>query len=155
MNSESPRPFLKQRLAYIGLAVTMALACLLAALQMLRSSGPLYAQGDVRLYLPSVMGMPGSTRPPTGSYTCLEYEFGLVWTSEIITLNADGSSIYDFSPPYLTTMTGTWTYTPSIRQVGLTNFRWPTATYEAPNRLWASEYLPEPDFEVALECQRR
>lgn len=153
MNSESPRP-LKRRLAYIGLAVIAALLSLLAALQTMRSSSPLYAQGNSHLYLPSVLGMPGTT-PPTGSYSCLEYEFGLIWFSEVITLNADGSSIYDFAPPYLTTMTGTWTYTPSIRQVGLTNFRWPSATYEAPNRLWASEYLPEPDFEVALECRRR
>lgn len=155
MNSTASRPLIKRRLPYIGLAVIVALVSLLAALQTMRSSSLLYAQGDNRLYLPSVLGMPGSTPPPTGTYTCLEYEFGLVWFSEVITLNGDGSSIYDFDPPYLTTMTGTWTYTPSIRQVGLTNFRWPTATYEAPNRLWASEYLPEPDFEVALECRRR
>jgi hypothetical protein len=92
---------------------------------------------------------------PAGSYTCLEYEFGLVWASEVITLNPDGSSIYDFTPPYLSTMTGTWALVPATWEVQFTHFSWPTATYDAPDRLWASEYLPEPGFEVRLECARR
>ena len=110
------------------------------------------APDSQQLYLPSVFVL--APPSPAGSYSCLEYEFGMVWASEVITLNPDGSGIYDFTPPYLSTMTGTWAFVPATWEVQFTNFRWPTATYDAPDRLWASRYLPEPDFEVALECSR-
>ena len=145
-----------RRLSSIALAITVALALLLAVLSILNAGRPLSAWAAdtaARAYLPFAQTATPAT--PAGSYNCYEYEFGMVWYSEVITLNADGSSVYDYDPPYLTTMTGTWTYTPSIREVQITNFRWPTATYEAPDRLWASEYLPGPDFEIALECSRR
>jgi hypothetical protein len=96
-----------------------------------------------------------SADSPVGSYFCYEYEFGLIWTSEVITLNTDGSSIYAYSPPYSNVVTGTWVYTPSIQEVSFTNFHWPTATYEAPDRLWASRYLPHVDFTIAIDCGRR
>ena len=145
-----------RRLSSIALAVTAALALLLTVLGILNADRLLSGRAgddEARAYLPFALASPPTS--PVGSYNCYEYEFGMVWYSEVITLNTDGSSVYDYDPPYLTTMTGTWGYTPSMREVQFTNFRWPTATYEAPHRLWASRYLPEPDFEVALGCTRR
>ena len=103
------------------------------------------------VFLPIMYG-PGS---PAGTYNCYEYEFGLIWTTEVITLSVDGSSIYAYSPPSTAVVTGTWVYTPTAQEIGFTGFRWLTATVELPNRLWASKYLPQPGFEVALSCNRR
>lgn len=107
------------------------------------------------VYLPSVFSTESIFRSPAGVYQCLEYEFGLIWTTEVITLNADGSSIYNYAPPYTGMMTGSWVYTPANQLVGFTNFRWLTATYAAPERLRARRYLPQVDFEIALECLRQ
>jgi len=144
-----------RRLPYVALAITIALVLFMTMLDAL-DAGRLpsaRAADESRAYLPFA---PAATpASPAGSYTCYEKEFGMVWTWEVVTLNADGSSIYEYPPPYGSTVTGTWTYSPTIREVQFTNFRWLTATFDAPDRLWASEYLPEPGFEVALECGRR
>jgi hypothetical protein len=116
---------------------------------------PTQAAGQARAYLPLALDSTSTPASPAGRYTCYEYEFGLVWTWEVVTLNADGGSVYEYPPPYGSTVTGTWTYSPAALEVQFTNFRWLTATFDAPDRLWASEYLPGPDFEVALECMRR
>lgn len=144
-----------RRLPYLALAMTMALAALLAALSVLDMGRLLSARaaGEARAYVPFALTSTPAT--PAGSYNCYEYEFGLIWTTEVITLNPDGSSLYDFSPPYGNALTGTWAYVAALREVQFTNFSWPTATFDAPDRLWASEYLPGPDFEIALECGRR
>ena len=92
-------------------------------------------QNDVVIFLPVIMA-PAS---PAGSYHCLEYEFGLIWSSETITLNVDRTSIYDYDPPYVATVTGTWAYSPTIQEVSFTNFRWVTTTYEIPNHLWQDD----------------
>jgi hypothetical protein len=135
------------------------MACLLSLVMLsvaLRSlASPVHAPASMSpdestLHLPFVAG----DASPSGSYYCYEYEFGLIWTSEVITLNTDGSSMYSYYPPYTDFVTGTWAYTPSIPQVEFTNFRWTTATYEAPDRLWASRYLPHVDFEIAIDCGR-
>ena len=102
------------------------------------------------IFLPAIYG-PTS---PAGTYNCLEYEFGLVWTTEVITLSVDGSSVYAYNPPYAAVITGTWTYTPTVQEVGFTNFRWLTATVELPDRLWNRRYLPQAGFEVALSCSK-
>ena len=34
---------------------------------------------------------PGLVVTPAGAYYCYEYEFSLIWTTEVITLNPDGS----------------------------------------------------------------
>lgn len=152
MKRQRPLHKIVGRLGNAALAVALALALLLAAIGFLHSGRPLLAaEVTPRLYLPSVL------RPaynPAGSYECLEYEFGLVWDWEVITLTADGASLYAYrwqTAP----LTGTWRYTSATQEVQFTNFRWPTATYLAPDRLWASRYLPEPDFEIALSCTRR
>jgi hypothetical protein len=103
------------------------------------------------IFLPAVYGSPSLA----GTYDCFEYEFNLVWTTEVITLSVDGSSIYEYHPPHSTFVTGTWVYTPTVQQVGFTNFRWITATVELPDRLSARRYLPGPGFEVALRCNKR
>jgi hypothetical protein len=123
-------------------------------------SGPAHPAGRIRaqlapaadqaVFLPAIYG-PAS---PAGTYTCYEYEFGLVWTTEVITLSVDGSSVYAYSPPYTAVVTGTWVYTPTIQEVGFTNFRWLTATVQLPDRLWASRYVPHAGFEVALSCSK-
>lgn len=109
-----------------------------------------FPQNDVVIFLPVIVAPPS----PAGSYHCLEYEFGLIWTSEVITLNVDGTSIYDYDPPYAGTVTGTWAYSPTIQEVSFTNFRWVTSTYEIPNLLWARRYLPNAGFEIAIYCSR-
>lgn len=112
----------------------------------LRGSQPVTAS-----YLPSVL----ATESPAGSYYCYEYEFGLIWSADVITLNVDGTSEYSYCHPYGNLPTGTWVYTSSIRQVGFTNFRWVTTTYEAPDRLWAWRYLPYAGFEIGISCFRQ
>ena len=103
------------------------------------------------IFLPAVYGPPSLA----GTYDCLEYEYGLIWTTEVITLSVDGSSVYEYRPPHPSVVTGTWVYTPTAQQVGFTNFRWITATVLLPDRLWASRYLPQVGFEIALNCNRR
>ena len=107
--------------------------------------------GEHRVYIPLVFAPPS----PAGSYWCNEYEFGLIWTSEVITLYRDGSSIYVYGPPYEGVVTGTWAYTTERREVRFTGFRWPTATYEVEGVLWARRYLADVGFEVAVVCTRR
>ncbi len=108
-------------------------------------------QDEFQIYLPLIVGPPS----PEGSYWCNEYEYGLIWTTEVITLNADGTSVYEYHLPYSGIATGTWVYTPTTNEVGFTNFRWLTATYQAPGRLWAWRYLPESGFDIALDCGRQ
>ena len=144
-----------RRLSGMALAPPGALAALLAVLALLDAGRSPFARAagdEARAYLPFALASTPAT--PAGSYNCYEYEFGLIWTSEVITLNADGSSVYDYAPPYGGTVSGTWSFTPAIHQVQFTSFRWPTATFDAPDRLWARKYLPGPDFEIALECGR-
>lgn len=105
---------------------------------------------DVYLYLP-IIAMEAN---PAGNYYCHEWEFGLIWTGEAISLSVDGSSVYVYDPPYAGIATGTWVYTPSSEEVGFTNFRWLTATFLPPNRLWASKYLSYAGFEIAMSCSR-
>lgn len=124
-------------------------------------SGSAYLAGKFRaqlapaasqaIFLPAIYG----SASPTGTYDCLEFEFGLVWATEIITLSVDGSSVYEYRPPYTAVVTGTWVYTPTTQQVGFTNFRWITATVDLPDRLSASRYVPQAGFEVALSCNKR
>ena len=120
-----------------------------------RSDEKIHAQSsfssDNPIFLPIIFGSPS----PAGAYDCNEYEFGLIWTGEVITLNVDGSSVYAYYPPYGSVVTGTWVYTPAIQQVELTNFRWLTVTFQPPDRLWASKYLPQPGFDIAISCGRR
>ena len=144
-----------RRAGSVVLSAVLALAALGLVLGAL-AAGPMRdaAPGTTRAFLPSVFA-PAAPDSPAGRYNCLEYEFGLIWTSEVITLHPDGSSVYAYGPPYGGTVTGTWAYVPALQAVQFTHFRWPTATYEAPDRLWASEYLSGPGFEIRLECARR
>jgi hypothetical protein len=141
-------------LARLILAATLAFAALFALLKTTYSGDttgvPPSPPEDVFIFLPIIY----APITPAGTYTCYEYEFGLIWKVEVVTLNADGSSIYDYNPSYTAVVTGTWLYTPAIQEVGFTNFRWPTATFQAPDRLWASRYLTYAGFEIALSCNR-
>lgn len=143
-----------RRFAYMLLAWVMGLALSVTLLDPGRTPGDAWAHDTAepssQAFLP-VIYYPST---PAGTYFCLEYEFGLIWTSETITLYEDGSSIYVYDAPYGGTATGTWTYTPALNEVAFTGFRWKTATYRFPNVLYASEYLPHVDFEIAVFCQR-
>lgn len=144
-----------RRFASIVLATFLALGGLVVSARAMNSSRGAYAQpaiqGGNTLYLPVIMG----GQSPAGTYYCLEYEYGLIWTYEVITLHADGTSVYAYNPPYPGIVTGTWGYTASTQEITFTNFRWSTATYEAPDRIWASRYLPQAGFEIALSCNRQ
>ncbi|MBK8989840.1 MAG: hypothetical protein IPM39_27895 [Chloroflexi bacterium] len=84
-----------------------------------------------------------------------EIEFGLIWASEIIILHPDGSSLYAYDPPGAGIATGTWAYKSQIQEVSFTNFRWITATFQPPNRIWATQYITHAGFDVGLECGRQ
>lgn len=133
----------------------MGLVLVVLVLGVFRYAGEARAQFMVEAANHAFLPVVYYQHPPAGSYYCLEYEFGLIWTSETITLNQDGSSIYVYDPPYTGVVTGTWSYTPAIQEVGFTNFRWPTATYKSPDVLYASKYLQHVDFEIALYCQKQ
>lgn len=143
----SPRALL---LMIVALVLSLSLAGL--ALALAEPLSPSQGQGNFEIYLPLIIKSP----TPAGSYLCNEYENGLIWTQDVITLNADGTSVYEYYyPPYSGIAIGTWVYTPATQEVGFTNFRWLTATYKAPGRLWARRYLPESGYEIALDCRRR
>jgi hypothetical protein len=136
------------------MVVLITLAALWAPPAATHSGQPLRIQAaptaNTALFLPIVHG-PIS---PAGVYDCVEYEFGLVWTTEVITLTKDGHSTYEYHFPPTSVITGTWVYTPTTQEVGFTNFRWITATVQMDNRLWASRYVPGADFYVALSCTK-
>ena len=115
-----------------------------------RSTAAAVVEDSSEIFLP-VIYYPST---PAGTYFCLEYEFGLIWTSERITLYEDGSSLYEYNLPYSDTVNGTWTYNPALNEVEFTGFRWQTAEYRFPNALYASKYLPQVDFEIAVYCER-
>lgn len=89
--------------------------------------------------------------PLAGVYDCDEYEYDMIWATDVITLNQDGTSQYlmrgDLS------RAGTWSYDPAARQVTFVNFRWLTATYQLPGRLHVSTVTSGVD--IALDCQKR
>ncbi len=136
------------------LAATMAFASLFALLKVTSANEtlaiPARPAQDELVFLPIIYG----STTPAGAYYCYEWEFGLIWTSETITLNVDASSIYAYNPPYADIVTGSWVYTPSTKEVGFTNFRWLTTTFQPPDRLWASRYLTYAGFEIAISCNR-
>jgi hypothetical protein len=138
--------------ACLALAITCAALFALLAITYADETlaSPSAPVKDVYLYLPFIY----STTTPAGVYYCYEWEFGLIWTGEAITLNVDGSSIYAYDPPYAAIVTGTWVYTPSSEEVGFTNFRWLTATFQPPDYFWASKYLSDVGFEIAMSCSR-
>ncbi len=135
-------------------AVTLALTAIFVLLKTTLSSQtystPAAPAEDTFVFLPIIY----RSTSPAGAYSCYEYEFGLIWTTEVITLNANGSSIYAYNPPYTAIVTGTWVYTPASQEVGFTNFRWLTTTFQPPDRLWASKYLTYAGFEIAISCNR-
>ena len=135
-----------------SLALTIACAALFILLNITYADETLASSSapvdDVYLYLPMIAGETN----PAGAYFCYEWEFGLIWMEEVITLSVDGSSVYDL--PYGGVVTGTWVYKPDIEEVGFTNFHWLTATFQPPNRLWASKYLTYTGFEIAISCNR-
>lgn len=108
--------------------------------------------GPQDMYLPLVFGAPS----PVGTYDCWHMEWWQTWRTEIVTLTMDGISQYqpmNWSPPLV--YTGTWVYTPTTDEVGLTGFAWVTVTYMAPDRLFASRFVGSPDpFEIAVDCRR-
>jgi hypothetical protein len=150
--STSNRYALRQWLRVL-IAATIAFSAVYALLLATRADATVRADTGANTfsYLPVVFG---AQDPVSGSYDCLEYEFGLVWTSDVITLYPDGSSAYQYfyGSSYAS---GTWRYTASLQEVGFTNFRWMSATFIPPDRMWNEQYLPGPGFEIAIDCTRR
>ncbi len=138
----------------VGRVIVACVAALALAVPLLAHPGKAegLALGGDRLYLPVILG----PFRLAGIYDCVEYEFGLIWTSDVITLHPNGDSTYAYEPPHGGIVTGTWTYTPETRLVGFTEFRWETATVELTlERLWAARQFTAPDYEIRLECQLR
>ena len=97
------------------LATTVALATLFVLLKITYSDEtltPTSPADDTFVFLPFIQ----NSISPAGAYHCYEYEFGMAWSHEIITLNTDGSSIYAYIFPDRNA-TGTWDYTPSTEVV--------------------------------------
>lgn len=135
----------------LSAALVLSLSLVGIGLALAEPVSPSQGEDGAQIYLPLIL----KTSSPAGVYGCNEYENGLIWTADVITLNADGTSVYEYYPPYPGIATGTWVYTPSTQEVGFTNFRWwLTATYESPGRLWARQDLGG-NHEVALDCGRR
>ncbi len=136
------------------LATMMALATLFALLKITSSNEtlpPTSPTDDTFVYyLPIIQ----RTTSPAGAYHCDETEFSMIWRSEVITLNINSSSIYEYYYPFRRIITGTWVYTPSMEVVGFTNFGWLTTTFQPPDRLRNSWYVTPAGFEVAINCNR-
>lgn len=141
------------RFARTTVTVTVALTAVFALLNVTRANQPIRLPSspaeDSFVFLPVIYGLPS----PAKAYYCYEWEFGLIWTSEVITLDTSGSSTYVYHTPD-SIVTGTWVYTPAIQEVGFTNFRWLTTTYQPPGWLWARRYLTYTGFEIAVSCNR-
>lgn len=135
------------------LATTVALAALFTLLKITYADErrPSFApSNDTFIYLPLI----SRSTSPAGAYYCYETEFSLIWRMEVITLDANGSSVYAYSYPLHSIVTGTWVYTPSTEVVGFTNFTWLWTIFQPPDRLWNSRYITPPGFEVAINCNR-
>ncbi len=141
---------LLHRIACLVLALCLALLSLVVTINALMAVSDQPGTATLSHFLPAVH----ASEAPAGSYYCYEYEFGMIWSADVITLNTDGTSEYAYCHPYMNSPTGTWSYTYSMRQVGFTGFRWMTATFNAPDRLWARRYLPHVGFEIAIQCFR-
>jgi len=103
-----------------------------------------------QVFLPLVVLPPS----PEGIYNCNEYEFGLIWTTDVITLSHDMSSAYEFIYQSAPVITGTWTYTPTTQEVALRNFHWPIVTFHPPDGLSQSSTITNTGkpFEVGIWC---
>lgn len=142
-----------RHLARLLVAATIAFSVVYALLLAMRSDAPARADtvtGSL-IYLPVIYGPEAR---PAGAYDCVEYEFGQIWSGDLITLYQDGSSEYQYYYG-IGLVSGAWTYTSSLREVGFTNFRWQTATFTPPDRMSNRQYLPGPGFEIAIYCTRR
>ena len=107
---------------------------------------------QVRVALP-LLSAPGAAL--VGVYDCVETEFGLVWTTSVVTLAADGTSVYDYGPPISSVVSGTWSYAPATGQVSLAGFRWPLVSYTPPRSLSARDFVESAGFEITIGCTRR
>jgi len=136
------------------LATAVTLATLFALLKITypdETLPPTSPADDKFVFLPFISQ--GSISP-AGAYHCDEIEYAMIWKTEVITLNTDGTHIWAYDRPGSSIVTGTWVYTPSAEVVGFTNFTWLTTTFQPPNRLWASQYITQAGFEVAISCNR-
>ncbi len=135
-----------RRLLRVGLACVAAAA---VATPWLFLSRPAAGQTPgLRQYLPVIYG----PAAPAGVYDCVEYDSGVIWTTDVITLLTTGEAIYGYQPPSGGVMTGTWVYTPETRTLGFTEFRWESATFELTmDRLWAVRQVA-PEYEIRLDC---
>ncbi len=131
-----------------GIALFLAAAALAPWLLPVRAQSPA-ATGAEAYFLPAIY----VSDLPSGVFVCNEYEAGVIWATEVITLLRNGESAYAYPPPYAGVVTGTWVYTPQTQELGFTEFRWQTATLVLPDRIWARQWLPGPEFEIGLECQ--
>lgn len=132
----------------VGLLL-LALAAL--ALSLLASSATAQPSRTPRVWLPLM----ADQLPPTGVYDCVESEFGLLWTTSVITLSGNLSSQYNYGPPYSGLAAGAWSYTPSIQEVRFTNFRWEVLRFIPPGRLNAMRFIESGNFTVRIDCTRR
>jgi len=143
------------RILYGLVSIIMAFFLLFITIEVIKANSDinykLNAIENRNVYLPLIFA---SNISPAGSYYCLEYEFGLIWSSETVILENDGTSLYLY-PQNSKPVTGTWSYIQPIHEVSFTNFRWLTATFEIPNRLSNRKYLEQPGFWISISCTRQ
>jgi hypothetical protein len=132
-------------------AIVLILAAAIPASLAAQPSSQVAPAAIPPIYLPLVQAPPSLA----GIFDCVETEFGLGWLTEVVTLNPDGSSLYQYGSPINDTISGTWIYTPTTQIVELRNFRWPTAIVRDPDHFSNSQYLPEQGFEISIGCTRR
>lgn len=135
------------RLPHLLVCLLLAAGLLAGFFASLGNPRPALAQTNAPIFLP----MTFSTVTPVGQYTCLEYEFGMIWATETVYLYDDGTSAY-YNMPYIGSRTGSWEYTPATQVITFTNFSWLTATYIIPNGMYAKKYIPSVDFWIELSC---
>jgi hypothetical protein len=107
------------------------------------------------LYL-ILMAIPPTNAPNpggflAGTYSCDEYEFGLIWQSKVVTLDVDGN----YYASETKDVAGKWAYLPATQELTITNFRWAILKVDTATRLWNSQYLTHAGFDVAIKCTRR
>ncbi len=79
----------------VGRVIMACVAALALAVPLLTHPGKAegLALGGERLYLPVILG----PFRLAGIYDCVEYEFGLIWTTDVITLHPNGDSTYAYT----------------------------------------------------------
>lgn len=113
---------------------------------------PTPIQTSFDFYLPAITYQPG----PAGTYSCDEYQYGLIaWSEELEMLPGEVSAIRGVGEYADQVFTGTWSYNPATQVISLTVSRWPTVTFVQPDMLQAHGWSTKPIVELGLNCKQK